>query len=218
MDEESTDAATENPEDAADAKEEAEETAEADAEADAEEMTEQTPEEAEEEKAENAEDAQEAVSESAGNLLLGFFRGKRKRRRRHHGHIRRCVNAAKPLAGQIDEASNGAIKARHLLGAVGLIAKAKKGSVKAKRGIKAVVKLAAKPGPKQAPAKKATAKLKIAHAIMKKTGTAKGLPAPKKAAPFTQPVMVRNSGLDSYSSYQRGMAMIPGFARSHFGS
>ena len=199
--------------------------AEANAEADAEEMSEETPEEAQEEAAEATDDAAEAVSESAGDLLLGYLKGKGKRHRRHHGHIRRCVNAAKGLAGEVERLSGGEIEAAHLLGAVKLIAKAKKGDVKAKKGIKALTKLAASKHPKAAKAKKATAKLKIAHAIMKKTGTAKGttpkkkaLARKKKAAPFTRKVVVRDAGLNSYSPYQRGMAMIPGFARAHFGT
>lgn len=192
------------------------------ADADAEEMTEETPEEAAEEAEEATDDAAEAVSESAGDLLLGYLKGQHKRRRRHHGHIRRCVNAAKPLAGEVERLSGGEISAAHLLGAVKLIAKAKKGDVKAKKGIKAVTKLAVKKGPKQKAAKKATAKLKIAHKIMKKTGTAKGTPKKKalakKKAPFSKKVVVRDAGLSSYSPYQRGMAMIPGFARAHFGT
>ena len=122
--------------------------------------------------------------------------------------------------------SGGEIQASHILGAVKLIAKAKKGDVKAKKGIKAVTKLAAKKGPKQKAAKKATAKLKIAHKIMKKTGTAKGtgkkkakvLAKRKVKTPYRQKVTVYNKGLASYSPYQRGMAMIPGFARAHFGT
>jgi hypothetical protein len=195
------------------------------ADADAEEMSEETPEEAAEEAEEATDDAAEAVSESAGDLLLGYLKGKGKQRRRHHGHIRRCVNAAKPLAGEVERLSGGEIEATHLLGAVKLIAKAKKGDVKAKKGIKALTKLAASKHPKAGKAKKATAKLMIAHAIMKKTGTAKGtapkkkaLAKKKKAAPFTRKVVVRDAGLNSYSPYQRGMAMIPGFARAHFGT
>lgn len=196
------------------------------AEADAEEMTEETPEEAAEEAEEAADDAAEAVAESAGDLLLGFFAGKRKLRRRRMDHIRRCVNAAKPLAGEVERLSGGEIQASHLLGAVKLIAKAKKGDVKAKKGIKAVTKIAAKKGKKAKKAKKAVAKLKIAHKIMKKTGTAKGtgkkkakvLAKRKVKTPYTKPVTVYNQGLQSYNPYQRGMAMIPGFARAHFGT
>lgn len=196
------------------------------AEADAEEMSEETPEEAAEEAAESTDDAAEAVAESAGDLLLGFFQGRRKMRHRYNSHIRRCVNAARPLAGEVERLSGGEIQAAHLLGAVKLIARAKKGDVKAKKGIKAVVKLAKSKHPKAGKAKKATAKLKIAHKIMKKTGMAKGKGPKKKAVLakkkakklFTKKVTVRNTGLDSYSAYQRGMAMVPGFARSHFGS
>jgi hypothetical protein len=104
-----------------------------------------------------------------------------------------------------------------------LISKAKKGDQKSKKGIKAIVKLAAKKGPKQKKAKKATAKLKIAHKIMKKTGTAKGIGKKKlaikaKKAPYSNQVVVRSKGLESYSAYQRGMAQIPGFARTYFGT
>lgn len=196
------------------------------AEADAEEMAEETPEEAAEEAEETAADAEEAASESAGDLLLGFFRARGKLRRRRNGYIRRCVNAARPLAGEVENLSGGAIQADHILGAVKLIAKAKKGDVKAKKGIKAVTKLATKKGRKAKKAKKAVAKLKIAHKIMKKTGTAKGkgkkkakvLAKRKVRTPYTKKVKVYNAGLASYSPYQRGMAMIPGFARAHFGS
>ena len=162
--------------------------------------------------------------------MIGFFNRKPRMHRRHNGHIRRCVNKAKPLAGEVERLSGGEIQASHLLGAVKLIAKAKKGDVKAKKGIKAVTKLA-KGKTKMAPkAKKAVAKLKIAHKIMKKTGTAKGVTPKKKAVLakkaakkkakqlFTKKVTVYNTGLSSYSPYQRGMAMIPGFARSHFGT
>lgn len=219
------DAEAENAEAAEDAAEDTAAERAENAEADAEEMTEETPEEAAEEAAEATDDAAESVAESAGDLLLGFFKGKRKLRRRHMNHIRRCVNAAKPLAGEVERLSGGEIQAAHLLGAVKLIAKAKKGDVKAKKGIKAVTKIAAKKGPKAKKAKKAVAKLKIAHKIMKKTGTAKGtgkkkakIVAKKKAAPYSKKVVVRNQGLSSYSPYQRGMAMIPGFARAHFGT
>jgi hypothetical protein len=130
------------------------------------------------------------------------------------------VNAAKPWAKEVERLSGGDIEAAHLLGAVKLIAKAKKGDVKAKKGIKALAKLAVSKHPKAAKAKKATAKLKIAHAIMKKTGTAKGTSKKKagKKTPYTTKVVVRDAGLSSYSPYQRGMAMIPGFARAHFGT
>lgn len=189
------------------------------AEADAEEMTEETPEEAAEEAEESTDDTAEAISESAGDLLLGYLRGKGKQRRRRHGHVRRAVNAAKPWAKEVERLSGGDIEAAHLLGAVKLIAKAKKGDVKAKKGIKALTKLAVSKHPKAAKAKKATAKLKIAHAIMKKTGTAKGTTKKKaKKTPYTAKVVVRDAGLSSYSPYQRGMAMIPGFARAHFGT
>ncbi len=224
------DAEEANEEAAEDAQQENAAEAAENAEADAEEMSEETPEEAAEEAEEATDDAAEAVAESAGDLLLGFFNGKRKLRRRHLGHVRRCVNAAKPLAGEVERLSGGEIQASHLLGAVKLIAKAKKGDPKAKKGIKAVTKLAASKHPKAPKAKKAVAKLKIAHKIMKKTGTAKGT-TPKKAkvvakkkakarvkTPFTKKVTVFDKGLASYSPYQRGMAMIPGFARAHFGT
>jgi len=197
------------------------------AEADAENMSEETPEEAAEEAQEVAEEAAEAVSESAGDLLMGFLKGKRRQLRRHDGHVRDCVQKATPLAGEVERLSGGAIETAHLLGAVKLIAKAKKGDVKAKKGIKAVTKLAAKKGPKQKKAKKAVAKLKIAHTIMKKTGTAKGTTPKKKAvikrkvakkAAYSKKVTVRSKGLDSYSAYQRGMAQIPGVARTYFGT
>ena len=193
------------------------------AEADAEEMSEETPEEAAEEAEETADDAAETVSESAGDLVLGFMSGVRKKLRRRSRFLHRAVKRAAPLAGEIERLSGGEIKAEHLLGAVKLIAKAKKGDKKAKKGIKAVTKLAAKKGPKQAKAKKATAKLKIAHKIMKKTGTAKGTGKKKlaikaKKAPYSKKVVVRNTGLESYSAYQRGMAQIPGTARTHFGT
>jgi hypothetical protein len=189
------------------------------AEADAEEMTEETPEEAAEEAEESTDDTAEAISESAGDLLLGYLNGKRKQHRRRRGHVRRAVNAAKPWARQIERLSGGDIEAAHLLGAVKLIAKAKKGDVKAKKGIKALTKLAVSKHAKAPKAKKAVAKLKVAHAIMKKTGTAKGTSKKKgKKAPYTAKVVVRDAGLNSYSPYQRGMAMIPGFARSHFGT
>lgn len=194
------------------------------AEAEADEMSEETPEEAAEEVADSTDDAAEAVSESAGNLLGAFIRGKMRMRRRHQAHVNKCVQAARPLAGEVENLSGGEISASHLLGAVKLIAKAKKGDKKAKKGIKAVSRLAKKKGPAQKKAKKAVAKLKIAHKIMKKTGTAKGKGqkkvalAKKRKAPFSKKVVVRNAGLKSYSPYQRGMAMIPGFARSHFGS
>lgn len=213
--EEGAEAATE--ETAADLAEEAD--------ADAEELADATPEEAAEETEEAADDAAAAVSESAGEGLLGvFLRGKRRMSRRHDNHVENCVRKAAPLAGEIERISGGEIEKGSLLGAVKLIAKAKKGNVKAKKGIKAVTKLAAKKGPTQKKAKKAVAKLKIAHKIMKKTGTAKGKGkkkvalSRKKKAPFSKKVVVRNKGLQSYSAYQRGMAMVPGFARSHFGS
>lgn len=192
------------------------------AEADAEEMSEETPEEAAEEAEQVTNDAAEATTETAGDLLLGWFGGKRRMRRRHQRQILDAIQKAKPLAGEVENLSGGEIQASHLLGAVGLIAKAKKGDPKAKKGIKALTKLAAKKGPKQKAAKKATAKLKIAHKIMKKTGTAKGTGKKKaqlaKKAPFARKVVVRNTGLSSYSAYQRGMATIPGFARAHYGS
>jgi hypothetical protein len=187
------------------------------AEASAEEMTEETPEEAAEEAEEATDDTAEAISESAGDLLLGYLRGKGKQRRRHHGHVRRAVNAAKPWAKEVERLSGGEIEAAHLLGAVKLIAKAKKGDVRAKKGIKALTKLAVSKHAKAPKAKKAVAKLKVAHAIMKKTGTAKGK-AKKSKTPYTTKVVVRSAGLNSYSPYQRGMAMIPGFARAHFGT
>lgn len=184
------------------------------AEQDAEEMTEPTAEERQEEAQEASSDAAEAIAETSGDLLLGFLRGKRNMRRRHLNHVHKAIRKAAPMAGEIERLSGGEIQANHLLGAVKLIAKAKKGDPKAKKGIKAVTKMAAKKGPKQAKAKKAKAKLKIAHQIMKKTGTAKG---GKKPVPFNRPVIVRNQGLKSYSAYQRGMATIPGYARSYYG-
>jgi hypothetical protein len=197
------------------------------AEADGENMSEESPEEAAEEAQDVAEEAADAVSESAGDLLLGWVKGKRRQQRRHDGHVRDCVQKATPLAGEIERLSGGSIETAHLLGAVKLIAKAKKGDVKAKKGIKAVTKLAVKKGPKQKVAKKAVAKLKIAHTIMKKTGTAKGTTPKKKAvikrkvakkAAYSKKVTVRSKGLDSYSAYQRGMAQIPGVARTYFGT
>lgn len=196
-----------------------------DAEAEAEEMSEPTPEEQQETVDEAAEDATEAASESAGDLLLGYFLGKRKMRRRQLNREQRCVARARPLAGEIEAASRGEIKAEHILGAVKLIAKAKGGDAKAKKGIKAVVKMAKKPG--KTKAKKAAAKLKIAHKVMKKTGTAKGTPKRKAKLVakgnkgkllYTKPVTVENAGLTSYSAHQRGLAMIPGFARARYGS
>jgi len=207
------------------AKDTEEQLAEEAEEADADEMAEPTPEEEKEQEEETAEAATDAATESAGDLLLGYFRGKHKMRRHHRRFEQMAVAKARPLAGEIERACGGAIKAEHILGAVKLIAKAKRGDKKAKKGIKAVSKLA-KGKSKVAPkAKKAVAKLKIAHKVMKKTGTAKGigkkkkLLAKKKArVPYTKPVQVLSSGLKSYSAYQRGMATIPGYARSYYGT
>jgi hypothetical protein len=193
--------------------------------AEADEMTEPTAEEQEEATEEASNDGAEAAAESAGDLLLGYLSGKRKQRRRQHGRERMAVLKARHLAGQIESASGGEIKATHILGAVKLISKAKGGDVKAKKGIKAVVKMSKKPGMKKA--KKAAAKLKIAHQVMKKTGTAKG--QPKKRAKlvskgnkgkllYANKVSVQPAGLTSYSAHQRGLAMIPGFARTYYGS
>lgn len=211
-----------------------EELAEEATEADSDEMAEPTAEEEADQDKEAAEEATDAATESAGDLLLGFMRGTHRMCRRHRCFEQMAVAKARPLAGQIEEACGGAIKAEHILGAVKLIAKAKRGDKKAKKGIKAVTKLA-KGKTKAAPkAKKAVAKLKIAHKIMKKTGTAKGTGKKKVAlkkkiakkvvarkrtkVPYTKPVQVLSSGLKSYSAYQRGMATIPGYARAYYGT
>jgi hypothetical protein len=111
--------------------------------------------------------------------------------------------------------------AKRTLKAVKVVAKAKAGDKKAKKGIKALVKKS-KAGNKKA--KKAVAQLKIANKVIKKTKkSAKKLakkPVKKlaKKIPYTKPVKVVNKGLYAYSAHQRGLAMIPGVARAFYGS
>jgi len=155
-------------------------------------------------------DVSEASSEASGNLLLGYLLGQHKHRRRRQGHVQACIDKARPVAAGIEEASGGAIEAAHLLGAVGLIAKAKKGDTKAKKGIKAIFSKAKK----SKKADRAAAKLTLAHQIMKKTGTVKSGKGGQKPGKMQTTSMSaqKNPYLYGGSWYQRGLAMIPGLA------
>lgn len=155
-------------------------------------------------------DVSEASSEASGNLLLGYLLGQHKHRRRRQGHVQECIDKARPVAAGIEEASGGAIEAAHLLGAVGLIAKAKKGDTKAKKGIKAIFSKAKK----SKKADRAAAKLTLAHQIMKKTGTVKSGKGGQKPGKMQTTSMSaqKNPYLYGGSWYQRGLAMIPGLA------
>jgi hypothetical protein len=155
-------------------------------------------------------DLSDAASEASGNLMLGYLLGQRKHRRRRQGHVQECIDKARPVAAGIEEASGGEIEAAHLLGAVGLIAKAKKGDTKAKRGIKAVFSKAKK----SKKADRAAAKLTLAHQIMKKTGTVKSGKGGKGKGKGQKTAMsaTKNPYLYGSSWYQRGLAMIPALA------
>lgn len=179
----------------------------------AEEMTEPSSEEA----AESAEDAAKSAAEASGicgdNILLGVTLAQRRHHLRRRNREAMAIQRAALLAKKIEAASGGALKAETTLKGVGLIAKAKGGNIKAKQGIKAIAKKAGKGNPK---AKKALAHLKVSHKVLKKTKptATKG----KRTVPYTKPVAVTNKGLFANNAYQRGMAMIPGVARAHYGN
>jgi hypothetical protein len=105
--------------------------------------------------------------------------------------------------------TGGAIDKKKILQGVKLLAKAKRGDKTAKKGVKVLAKLAKTSHPKAGKAKKALAQLTVASKVMKKTA---------KKPPYTKKVRVVTKGLTSYSPYQRGLAMIPGVARAHYGS
>lgn len=210
-------AATEaNQEEAAEAEqEEADEAAEL-SEPDAEEQAEQA-----EEAAEDEANAAEAAGESE---ILGAFFGRRLGQLRRRNRVNRALTCCAPLARKLESVTGGALPAKRTLKAVKVVAKAKAGDKKAKKGVKVLVKKAKK-GDKKA--KKAVASLHVANKMIKKTKPKAKKPAPKKKlaarkpvkkAPYQQKVTVRNTGLLSYSAHQRGLAMIPGFARARYGS
>jgi hypothetical protein len=178
----------------------------------------------EEEQAEQAEEAAEdeaAATEAAGeNEILGAFFGRRMSQLRRRSRINRALTRCAPLARKLESVTGGALPAKRTMKAVKVVAKAKGGDKKAKKGVKALVKKAKK-GDKKA--KKAVAQLHVANKMIKKTKPKAKKTAPKKIVkkvkvPYQKKVVVRNTGLLSYSAHQRGLAMIPGFARGRYGS
>ena len=199
-----------------------EEASEEAAEEEAAELSEPDAEEQEEQAEEAAEDEAKASEAAGDNAVLGAFFGNRlqrlRRRNRSNMTMRRCA----PLAQKLESVTGGALPAKRTLKAVKVVAKAKGGDKKAKKGIKTLVKKAKK-GNK--PAKKAVAALHVANKMIKKTKPKAKKPGKKllvkktaRKVPYTKPVPVVSKGLFSYSAHQRGLAMIPGFARKHYGS
>jgi hypothetical protein len=131
-----------------------------------------------------------------------------------------CLRRCAPLAQKIESVTGGALPAKQTLKAVKIVAKAKAGDKRLKKGIKTLVKKAKKGNKK---AKKAVAALHVANKMIKKTKPktklkSKKLLTKRRKVPYTKPVPIVSKGLYSYSAHQRGLAMIPGFARSRYGS
>jgi hypothetical protein len=170
------------------------------------------------EQAEEAANDEAAATEASGdNAILGAFFGSRLQQLRRRNRSNMCLRRCAPLARQIESVTGGALPAKQTLKAVKVVAKAKAGDKRTKRGIKTLVKKAKK-GNK--PAKKAVAALHVANKIIKKTKpkTKKAGKKTVRKVPYTKPVQVVNKGLYAYSAHQRGLAMIPGFARARYGS
>ncbi len=224
--EEAAEEAADNEEAAEEATEETTEDLAENAEAEAEDLTEPDAEEVEEQAEEAAEDAAEAAETAGDNLILGYALGKRNQRLRMRRGEALAAHRAAPLCRKLESASLGGISAKKTVKGVKVIARAKRGDKKAKVAIKAVAKKAAK-GDKKA--KKAMAQLKISQKVLKKTTPKKktlakkplakktGKTLAKRKVPYTKPVKVENTGLFAHSAHQRGLAMIPGMARTRYG-
>jgi hypothetical protein len=165
---------------------------------------------------EEAEEEAEEASEMAGASILGRMKAKAKKA----GKQKLIAAAARPLAARVQKRSKGAIKADTVLKGCALITAAKAGNAKAKAAITA---LTLKAAAGNAAAKKTLAQLKLCGATLakaKKTVKAKikgtkALSAPTKKR-AKGGVKLVSSGLRSYSAHQRGLAMIPKFARAQF--
>lgn len=197
-----------------------EEAAEESAEDEAADLSEPDAEEQAEQAEEAAEDEAKATEAAGTSEVLGAFFGNRlqrlRRRNRSNMAMRRCA----PLAQKLESITGGALPAKRTLKAVKVVAKAKGGDKKAKKGIKTLVKKAKKGNQ---PAKKAVAALHVANKMIKKTKPKKPgkkllAKKPARKVPYTKPVQVINKGLYAYSAHQRGLAMIPGYARGRYGS
>lgn len=191
----------------------------------AESMTEPTAEE-------NAQEAEATVNEdeedegaeasedesSAGASLLGAI-GHHMRKQAFREAV---LGACLPTAEEIARVSKGNIPAQDTMRGCALISAAKGGNMQAKAAILGIKKAARKGNPK---AKKAHAQLKVSHKVLKKARkkvvkarkpTAAKKRRPAKANLYHKQIPLIKRGLASYSAHQRGLAMIPAFARGQF--
>lgn len=192
--------------------------------AEAADLTEPDEDEAEEAAEEEVEDIAEA-SEASGDDLMGYLVGALKRKRRVKSRTRRAVKAAVPTAKKLAKVTKGKIPVKRTLKGCALVAAAKAGDKRAKAAIVAIV-ARAKKGDKKA--QKTVAQLKVCTKVL-----AKGRPKTRVSRPSKPPIRVPRpgdamakyrvpirpieSGLRSYDSHQRGLAMIPGIARARYG-
>jgi hypothetical protein len=187
-----------------------------------EELTEPSKEEAAEDAAAEVEADTDATNDddgddaSAGASIMGMLgAAMRKKARAKAIHA-----AAVPTAHAMERKSGGKIKAKTTLQGCALIQAAKAGNSAAKAAIKTLQTKAARG---DAAAKKAVAQLKLCNRVVKKARktVAKKVKGGKvrrggPANVYKDRVPIVSRGLASYSAHQRGLAMIPAFARTMF--